>query len=90
MPIKSSISLFLAIALAWPSMTQAETLVLNPIGDSHIRASQGNNGSNNLLLVGDTTTANDYLRTSLAFDLSAPELTSATINSITLTRMARS
>jgi len=84
MSIQSSIPLVLAIALAWPSMTQAETLVLNPTDDSFIRASSANQGSNNLLLIGDTTTANDYLRTCLAFDLSAPVLSGATINSVSL------
>lgn len=67
------------------AFVQAETRDLAPTGDSYIRASQGNQGSNSLAIVGDTATANDYLRSAFAFDLSAPELEGATISSATLT-----
>jgi len=67
------------------AFVQADTLELAPTNDSYIRASQSNQGGHRLAIVGDTATANDFLRSVFAFDLSAPELSGATINSVTLT-----
>lgn len=71
--------------MAWSSSIQAETLTLTPTDDSYIRASQVNQGSNDLVLIGDTTTAADYLRGVFAFDLRDGVLAGATITSVTLT-----
>lgn len=79
------------IALAGTSLS-ATTLVLNPTGDGYIRASQSagtatgktQSTTNQIFLVGDTTTADDFLRGVLAFDLSDSALVGATINSVTL------
>ncbi len=77
-------------ALVGTQLASADTLVLSPTDDSTIRASSGNQGTNQAIIVGDTTTADDYLRIALAFDLSSPLLTGATINSATLTLSVRS
>lgn len=67
----------------------ADTLALNPTADAFIRASQNAsqtlNTTNVVFLVGDTTTATDYMRGLLTFDFSSPLLAGATINSVTLT-----
>lgn len=71
------------------SSAMADTLTINPTADAFIRASQNAsqtlNTTNVIFLVGDTTTANDYLRGLLSFDLSSSALVGATINSVTLT-----
>ena len=54
------------------------------------RNRSNNNGGNIIFLVGDTTNTNDFLRGVLAFDLSDPTLTGATINSATLTLVVQS
>ena len=82
---KYSLTFLLAFASIGLSSAWADILVLNPSDDSYIRAIQGNQGSNDLAIVGDTATPEDYLRAAFAFDLSAPELEGATIDSVTLT-----
>lgn len=77
--------LYLALALAGTPCINAATLSLSATDGAYIRASQSGTGGNSLIIVGDTTTANDYLRGALAFDLSSPLLAGATINSVTLT-----
>ncbi len=68
--------------------SHADTLVLPAAADGFIRASQSAaqtaNTTNPLLLIGDTVTANDYLRGVLAFDLAVPELAGAAIHSARL------
>lgn len=85
MTLKYSLTFLLAFASIGLSPAWADILVLNPSDDSYIRAIQGNQGSNDLAIVGDTATPEDYLRAAFAFDLSAPELEGATIDSVTLT-----
>jgi len=75
----------LGLAVCSLARAETETLTLQPTGDSYIRASEGNQGANDMVIVGDTANADDYLRAVFAFDLSAPELFGATINSATLT-----
>lgn len=75
----------LAMALASAHLASgASTLILTPTDDSLIRAGFTNQDGG-LVLVGDTTTANDFLRGAFAFNLTSPLLTGATINSVTLT-----
>ncbi len=81
--IRAVLSVLTATLVTLPSL-QADVRVLNPTSDSHIRASQSNQGSSTLAIVGDTATADDFLRAVFAFDLSDPALTGATINSVTL------
>lgn len=68
----------------------AATLTLNPTADNHIR--NGNSGPSltqnyggNIEMLAGTVGASDFARTLLAFDLSSPLLTGATINSVSLT-----
>lgn len=65
----------------------AATLTLTSTADSYIRASQSNEGDNNLVLIGDTTNTDDFLRGVFAFDLNNTALTAdpVIINSATLT-----
>lgn len=78
---------FLAALLLSPA--GAATLTLNSAADGYIRANQTTgdtkNTTNTVFLVGDTTNPSDYLRGVLSFDLNAPALEGATINSVTLT-----
>lgn len=60
----------------------AASLTVNVAGDANIRAS--GSGYSQIALVGDTTTANDYLRGVFSFNLNDPLLVGATINSVTL------
>lgn len=78
-----------AATLAGAQLASADTLVLSPTDDSTIRVNTVNQGANQAILVGDTVTANDFLRIALTFDLSNPVLTGATINSATLTLSVR-
>jgi len=92
-PTLRTLGLSALVAFSAASLPAA-TLVLNPTADGYIRASQSpsatNNTGNIIFLVGDTTTDNDFLRGVLAFDLSDPTLTGATINSATLTLVVQS
>ncbi len=85
MSLKHFLIVSLAGSIACSSPMWADTLVLTPTDDSYIRASQSNQGENTLVIIGDTATANDYLRGAFAFDLSGSVLTGATISSVTLT-----
>lgn len=82
-PLKTLV--VLAATLASAGLAFAEILTLNPAADSTIRSTQGNQGTSHELQAGDTTTSSDFIRSALAFDLSNPLLTGATINSVTLT-----
>lgn len=77
--------LCLLSTLALSSGLSGASLDLTATDDAYIRESQGNQGDNDRVLIGDTTTADDFLRVALAFDLTNPLLTGATINSATLT-----
>lgn len=79
----------LVAALASAQIAYAATLVLGVNDNSSIRESQTNQGSSQILFAGDTTTANDYLRSAVAFDLNNPALIGATITSATLTLTVR-
>jgi hypothetical protein len=59
-----------------------ETITIDVGANSAIRTDLGNQGTSQILFAGDTTTA--FLRSAVAFDLSNPLLTGATINSVTL------
>jgi hypothetical protein len=72
------------LSLGICALVQAETLSLAPTDDSYIRASQGNQGSNDLAIVGDTANPDDFLRAVFAFDLDVPELADASITGVTL------
>lgn len=84
----------LSLAALAAAPLSAATLILNPTDDGYIRASQNTtqtaNTSNLIFLVGDTTTANDYLRGVLSFNLNNAALVGATINSVTLTLVVQS
>lgn len=84
MNFRSSLVGIVLLVIASVVPVRAETLDLQVSADSYIRASQSNQGANDLAIVGDTATPNDYLRAAFAFDLVAPELVGATINSATL------
>lgn len=71
------------------STAQAAVLVVGVGANSTIRASAANQGTSQILLAGDTLAANDFLRSAVAFDLSDPLLTGATINSATVTFTVR-
>lgn len=71
------------------STAQAAVLVVGVGANSTIRASATNQGISQLLFAGDTTNADDFLRSAVAFDLSNPLLTGATINSATVTFFSR-
>lgn len=75
-----------SLLLAAPAHA-ASTLMLYPTADSFIRstAATTNNGTTGNILIGDTTTTNDFLRGVFAFDLSDPLLTGQTITGATLT-----
>ena len=84
--------LFLALGV---SAASAATLTIGVTGDSYIRSGtttlqNTNNNGSQLLLVGDTTTSGDVMRGVLSFNLAAPELVGATINSVTLNLFADS
>lgn len=83
-----SITYYLGLACGLVCLTsgiaQADTATFIASADSYIRASQTAQGANANILFGDTASANDYLRGVLAFDLTNPLLTGATINSVTL------
>ncbi len=77
-----------AFSVSFVSWLRADTLTLAPAADGYIRAiqstSQTSNTSNLIFFVGDTATANDFLRAVLAFDLSSPVLKDVIINSVSL------
>ena len=78
----------LAAALIIARIASGDTLVLTPTDDGTIRTNTANLGTSEILFVGDTLDTvqdNEFLRSTLAFDLSNPLLTDATINSVTLT-----
>ena len=79
----------LAAALACTQFASAATLAIGVGANSTIRESVANQGTSQILFVGDTITANDFLRSALAFDLSNPLLTGATITGATLTFTVR-
>jgi hypothetical protein len=72
------------------STAHAALLVVNVGANSTIRTTAiTQQGTSQILFAGDTLTANDFLRSAVAFDLSNPLLTGATINSATVTFTAR-
>lgn len=85
---KLTAPLLAALAIA-AAPASAATLNLIAAYDAHIRGASAtvnnNYGNDTLVLIGDTTTANDFIRGAFAFDLSDPALAGATINSVTLT-----
>ncbi|MFK7910039.1 MAG: DNRLRE domain-containing protein [Akkermansiaceae bacterium] len=89
MKSKAYIPTLLATALASAQLGSAATLALGATDNSTIRVGLGNQGTSAILFAGDTATDDDFLRTAVAFDLSNPLLTGATINSATLTFTAR-
>lgn len=82
----------LALNLGLVGSASADVLNLGADIDSTIRSSSpdGDNTASSILFVGDTTTAGDFLRSAISFDLNQAELVGATINSVTLTMTVRS
>lgn len=73
--------LILAIMVVLSPLSRADTLVLSPTDDSTLRSTaSGNLGSSAILFAGDTATANDFLRSALAFDLDQPVLDGGSSN----------
>ena len=89
-----SLPILLSAAVASVQVASAAILVVGVADNSTLRSGAGqadiNQSTSQILFVGDTTTSGDYLRSALAFDLSAPALSGATINSATLTFYVRS
>ena len=86
-PISSAA--ILAAVLAGASIASAATLDIDVGANTTIRESATNQGASQILFAGDTTTSGDFLRSAVAFDLSAPELVGATINSATVSFFVR-
>ena len=82
-------SLLLTGVLAGSQFATADTLSIIVGDNSTIRSTVGNQGTSQILFAGDTTTSGDYMRSAVAFDLSNPLLSGATINSATLTFTVR-
>lgn len=86
--------LLAAVSLLGAVSASAATITISVSGDSYIRSGttlqNTNNNNSQLLLVGDTTTSGDVMRGVLSFNLGAPELVGATINSVTLKLFADS
>ncbi|WP_425400102.1 DNRLRE domain-containing protein [Aeoliella sp.] len=75
----------LLTAIFSAGLASADILVLTPTDDAILRESATSpQGGNPLVIIGDTTNANDFLRSAFAFDLSGAELAGATINNVTL------
>ncbi len=86
----SSLLTSLVAVLASMQVASAASLVVGVSDNTTIRLDTTNQGSSELLFAGDTTsTTNGLMRSVLAFDLSNPVLTGATINSATLTFTVR-
>ncbi len=66
------------------TVASAATLSFSVTGDANIRPNTANTNGSQLVLVGDTTTANDYLRGLFSFTLDNPALVGATIHSVSL------
>ncbi len=81
----SCVSLVAVFTLVLGASTSAVTVTLNPTDDSILRESATTpQGTNPLVIIGDTTNANDFLRSAFAFDLSGAELSGAVVNNVTL------
>lgn len=80
-------TLFFSVGCLVTGATALNAAVLEIQSDAavYIRASQGNQSGNGSMLIGQTTTTDDFLRSVMSFDLSDPLLAGATINSVTLT-----
>lgn len=73
----------LGLAMTLPA--SATVLDLDMSQGVYIRESQSNQGTNGNILIGTTSTADDFIRGLFSFDLTDPDLVGATINSVSLT-----
>lgn len=82
----------LVAAFASTQLASAATLAINVGANSTIRVNVVNQGTSAILFAGDVNdnpSDNELMRTTVAFDLSAPELVGATINTATLSFFIR-